>query len=47
MTNFNFEDFAKTTLSGAKNGNGQQLLAPQTDRIIAYLESAGSGPDAT
>lgn len=48
MTEFVFDDFARTTLSGARNtADGKPLSAAKVDQIIAYLKSPGSGPDAT
>lgn len=46
MKPFVFEDFAHTTLSGAKNADGSPLSSEQMERIVRYLKSPGSGVDA-
>lgn len=48
MTDFVFEDFARTTLGGARNVlDGKPLPPTQMDQVIAYLKSPDSGPDGT
>ncbi|NKJ19691.1 XVIPCD domain-containing protein [Dyella sp. SG609] len=44
---FVFEDVVRTTMGGATNAHGNKLSAAEIDRVIAYLKSPGSGPDAT
>lgn len=47
MANFIFDDFARTTLGGARNtATGMPLSLQQMDEVIAYLNAPGSGPDA-
>lgn len=47
MTDFTFDDFARTTLGGAQNSATKApLSAQQVADVIAYLKSPGSGPDA-
>lgn len=45
MSDFVFDDFARATLAGARNPDGTALTAGQTDRLLDYLKTAGSGPD--
>lgn len=48
MATFVFDDFARTTLGGARNKvDRSPLSAAQIDDVIAYLKSPGSGPDAS
>jgi len=48
VASFVFDDFARTTLGGARNKvDGSPLSAAQIDDVIAYLKSPGSGPDAS
>lgn len=48
MNDFVFDDFARTTLGGARNSaNGAPLTEAQIQRVIDYLSSPGSGPDGT
>lgn len=48
MASFVFDDFARTTMGGARNKvDGSPLSAAQIDDVIAYLKSPGSGPDAS
>jgi len=44
---FVFEDCVRTTMGGATNAHGAKLSPAEIDRVIAYLKSPGSGPDAT
>jgi hypothetical protein len=47
MTNFVFDDFARTTLARATNiSDGSPLSPQQVDSVVHYLRSAGSGPDS-
>ncbi|WP_313347909.1 XVIPCD domain-containing protein [Stenotrophomonas sp.] len=47
MTNFVFDDFARTTLARATNiSDGSPLSPQQIDSVVHYLKSAGSGPDS-
>jgi hypothetical protein len=47
VTDFIFDDFARTTLGGAQNSATKTpLSAQQVADVIAYLKSPGSGPDA-
>ena len=47
MTNFIFDDFARTTLSAASNtADRSPLSAQQLDEVLAYLNSPGSGANA-
>lgn len=48
MAKFEFSDFAKTTLSAAKNKADRSLISEQKLKVVVdYLQSPGSGPDAT
>lgn len=48
MTEFVVDDFAKTTLGGARSvRDGKPLTPQQVEKVIAYLSSPGSGPDAS
>lgn len=48
MAKFEFSDFAKTTLSAAKNKADRSLISEQNLKVVVdYLQSPGSGPDAT
>ena len=48
MTDFVFDDYARTTLSAATNAaDGKPLTPAQIDQVISYLKSPGSGPDGT
>ncbi len=47
MTGFVFDDFARTTLTPATNVDGSPISPQQMDRVIQYLKSPGSGPDAS
>jgi peptidoglycan hydrolase-like protein with peptidoglycan-binding domain len=47
VTDFIFDDFARTTLGGARNvANGNPLTPTQIQQVIDYLKSSGSGPDS-
>ena len=47
MPDFKFSDFAQTTLSAATNkDDGSPISAQKLDRVVDYLQSPGSGPDA-
>ncbi len=46
MAKFNFDDFARTTLTPATNADGSPITPQQMDRVIQYLKSPGSGPDS-
>ncbi|MEN5206089.1 XVIPCD domain-containing protein [Stenotrophomonas sp. TWI700] len=47
MSNFIFDDFARTTLGGARNvADHSPLSVQQVESVIHYLKSAGSGPDS-
>lgn len=47
MPNFIFDDFARATLGAARNSaDGARLSPQQMDEVLAYLRSAGSGPDS-
>jgi hypothetical protein len=48
MTSFIFDDYVRTTLSGARNvADGKPLTSKQTEQVIQYLKSPGSGPNST
>jgi len=48
MADLKFSDFAKTTLSVATNkADGGTIPVIKLEGIIDYLQSPGSGPDAT
>lgn len=48
MSTFTFDDFARTTLGGARNiADQSRPTTQQTESIINYLKSPGSGPSAT
>lgn len=46
MTDFVFDDYARTTLGGARAG-GKPLTPDQLQQVIDYLKSPGSGPDGS
>ena len=47
MTGFVFDDYARTTLGGAKTADGKPLSPPQLQQAIDYLKSPGSGSDGS
>jgi len=48
MPDFKFSDFAQTTLSAATNkADGTRILVQKLESVVDYLQSPGSGPDAT
>ena len=47
MTDFVFGDYVRTTMSAATNPDGSKISSAQIDQITRYLQSPGSGPDAT
>lgn len=48
MTDFNFDDFARTTLNGARNSfDDTALTSRQMAEVMEYMRSPGSGPDAS
>ncbi|MDY1033629.1 XVIPCD domain-containing protein [Stenotrophomonas sp. CFBP8980] len=48
MADFKFADFAQTTLRGAKDtADRSSISVEKMERVVNYLQSPGSGPDAT
>ncbi|HZF97179.1 MAG TPA: hypothetical protein VEY92_02850 [Pseudoxanthomonas sp.] len=47
MTDFVFDDYARTTLAGARTTQGKTPSPQQLQQVIDYLKSPGSGPDGS